>query len=299
MTFWGVTFSGKRLLLGEPLEASLCYDRDAPADLLRARFPADKLWDELKEAELWEGGRLVFRGLVDEQDTELSSSGLTVELVCRSLEALLLDNEALPETITSPSLPLLEKKLLSPLGLILGEGDRERKRGRLTVKKGKSCWGVLADFCAGFLGTVPSVDPEGKVRCDGGKGGSLELGEVLSAKIKGLPCKEIGQVWLQSCRGTYDTLYRGKRPEILRRRYVSMESGKDPKKLLAQGEQDSFLLTVTCAGALWPPRGALASVTVPGAGRFENCPVRSALYLRDRSGERTRFTLERPLSGQN
>lgn len=189
MTFWGVTFSGKRLLLGEPLEASLCYDRDAPADLLRARFPADKLWEELKEAELWEGEKLVFRGLVDEQDTELSSSGLTVELVCRSLEALLLDNEALPETIASPSLPLLEKKLLSPLGLALGEGDRERKRGRLTVKKGKSCWGCWRISAPGSWERSPLWTRKEKCGAMAERAGLWNWERCCRRRLRGCPAK--------------------------------------------------------------------------------------------------------------
>lgn len=293
MTFWGIGTKGDRLLLGDPQEASLAHDRDAPADLLRARFPADRMWEELVEVELWEGGKPVFRGIVDEQNTTLASSGLTVELVCRSLEALLLDNEAPPGTFSSPSLPMLEEKLLAPLGLSLGEGDREAKRGQLIAGKGDSCWTVLSGFCQGFLDTVPWVDTAGRVQCRGGAGETLELKEVMSARIERLPCKQIGEVWLQSCRGSYDTLCRGEK-NVKRRRYLSLEGGKDPRRVLAQGERDSFLLTVTCAGAWWPGRNSRASVTVPGAGRFQECPVRSLLYRRDGSGEHTRFTLERP-----
>ena len=34
MTFWGELTDGTELLLGEPLEAQLLYDCDAPADQL-------------------------------------------------------------------------------------------------------------------------------------------------------------------------------------------------------------------------------------------------------------------------
>ncbi len=293
MIFWGTAVSGNRLLLGEAAETVLSYDRDAPADLLRVKFPADRLWEELREIDLSERGETVFRGIVDEQNTTLSSGGLTVELVCRSLEALLLDNEAPPVNIASPSLPLLETKLLLPLGLALGEGDREVKRGELTVEKGESVWTVLERFCGDFLGTAPFVDQNGLVQCAGTSGKSLELKDVISAQLNLLPCKRITEVWQQSCRGGYDTLYRGKEQGIKRQRYLSAQSGKDPRQVLAEGEKSSFLLTVTCAGAWWPPKSVSASVRLPGIGGFSNCPVRSVQYRRDKTGERTRLVLEK------
>ncbi len=293
MTFWGITRGGDRLLLGEPAEAALSRDRDAPADLLRARFPADRLWEELREVELFENGTVLFRGLVDEQNTSLSARGLSAELVCRSGEAVLLDNEAPPGVLKTLSLDYLEERLLLPLGLSLGEGDRSRKRGELTAEKGESSWTVLHRFCQGYLGVSPFVDEEGRVQCGGGPPEAVELKDVISAEISFLPCKRIGQVWQQSCRGGYDTLYRGS-GDVRRRRYLSAQSGLAPKELVDRGERESFLLTVTCAGLWWPGRNAIASVEIPGAGRFEGCPVRSVLCRRDKSGERTRLVLERP-----
>ncbi len=293
MIFWGVLPEGDQLLLGEPEEAVLTRDRDAPADMLRAKFPAASLWEECREVFVYDNGKLLFRGIVDEQNTLLTSAGLTVELVCRSLEALLLDNEAPPGTFSVPSLAQLETKLLAPLGLAFGEGDREKKRGELTVEKGESCWTVLERFCLDFLGAAPFVDLEGRVRCGGIPEETIELAEVISAQVSRLPCRYISEVWQQSCRGEYDTLYRGGRKRIFRRRYSSMQGGKDPRQILAQGERESFLLTVTCAGAVWPGRNVSASVTIPGVGRFAECPVRNVLYRRSKAGESTRFVLER------
>ena len=293
MTFLGVTLTDEILDLGEPEALSLSYDRDAPADLLRVKFPAQSLWQELKEVRLLENGENFFRGIVDEQNTSLSSTGLHTELICRSMEAVLLDNEAQPETIRTPSLPMLEERLLTPLGLTLGEGDREKKRGELTVSKGDSCWTVLSSFCGRFLGTMPRVDDAGAVHCGTQPVKRIRPAQVISAQIHYKPCNYISQVWKQSSRGGYDTLYQGSKQSVCRRRYVSMESGKDPRDVLAAGEQKSFLLTVTCRGAFWDLRNALVTVTVPGAGQFTDCPVRSAVYKRDKNGEYTKLVLER------
>ena len=47
MTFWGELTDGTEMLLGEPMEAELQYDLDAPASQLRALFPADRMWEDL------------------------------------------------------------------------------------------------------------------------------------------------------------------------------------------------------------------------------------------------------------
>ena len=297
MTFLGVALTGETMDLGEPEELTLSYDRDAPADLLRAKFPVQRIWQELKEVRLLRHGEIFFRGIVDEQNTALSSAGLHTELICRSMEAILLDNEAQPETIRTPSLPVLEEKLLTPLGLTLGAGDQERKRGELTVHKGDSCWTVLDTFCKSFLGTTPHVDEAGAVHCEAVAEKRLHPSQVISAQIHYRPCNAISQVWKQSSRGGYDTLYQGSRQTVCRRRYVSMDSGKDPRSVLSESEKNSFLLTVTCRGAFWNLRNTLVSCTVPGAGRFTDCPVRSATYQRNRNGERTKFVLEQGKEG--
>ena len=42
MIYWGALQNGEHLLLGRPEEAVLSYDREAPADQLKAVFPADR-----------------------------------------------------------------------------------------------------------------------------------------------------------------------------------------------------------------------------------------------------------------
>lgn len=291
MTFWGTLRDGAQMLLGSPEEAVLSYDRDAPADQLKALFPADKIWDSLVEVCAYEGGKGVFRGIVDEQNTRLTAGGLYVELLCRSREALLLDNEAEPGTIKRPSLEALRQRLLEPLGLT-ASGDSQPAAGERFIEKGMSCWEVLAGFCQDYFGTTPYVDFDGTVHCEGWEPEKLALKDVMTAEISELPCKRLSAVWKQGCRGGYDTLYSSPEAAVPRRRYLGAQDVRHPREVLAAGEREGFLLTVTCAGNWWPARGAV-DVAVPMAGRYENCPVRKAVYYRDKNGEKTRFVLEK------
>ena len=229
MTFWGELPQGPEMLLGEPLSVELLYDRDAPADQLTAVFPAEEPWEALSVVRVFHEGKLLFGGIVDEQNAVLSESGLQVELVCRSWEALLLDNEAQPAVLRSPSLEALWEKYLKPLGLAGYAGEKGAQTGEMTVEKGMSCWEVLEGFCQDYLGVSPWVDSSGVLHCESLSESRVEAGPVLWAEFSLLPCKQLSTVWQQSYRGTYDTPFRGGASlEFSASCYVSMEEGRDP-----------------------------------------------------------------------
>lgn len=292
MTFWGTMPGGGQMLLGDPREAVLSFDREAPADQLKAVFPADRIWEDIVEVAVYDGGRGVFRGIVDEQNTRLTQEGLFVELVCRSMEALLLDNEAEPSAIKRPSLEGVYKRLLENLGFAGIAGSGGAVPGELRVEKGASCWRVLDGFCGEYFGTRPYVDFEGTIQCGGLPERELRLENVISAEVQRLPYKRLSAVWKQGYRGGYDTLYSDPEALVPRRRYLSAQSGADPRELLSESRRGSGLLTVVCAGSWWPLRGARAEVDVPGAGSFKGLSVAKGAYLRDGNGERTRLVLE-------
>lgn len=293
MTFWGELTDGTEMLLGDPLEAQLIYDSDAPADQLTAVFPAEKLWEDLAVVRIFHEGQVVFGGIVDEQNTRLSGEGFQVELVCRGWEALLLDNEAQPGVLKNPSLAMLWEKYFKSLGFMDILGDKEPKSGELTVEKGASCWELLEGFCREYLGTVPYVDGGGVLHCEGMPTAQMKLEKVLSAELSRQPCKQLSAVWQQSFRGTYDTPFRNTTAwGVKRQRYVSMEDGRDPRALLREAQRESVLLTVECSGNHWPDRGAKVGVKAQRLGSFGGCSVRSARYSRDSRGERTKLVLE-------
>ena len=293
MTFWGELENGAALFLGEPLEARLLYDQDAPASQLQALFALEEPWGDLAYVRAYREGQVVFGGIVDEQNTFLDGDGVRVELVCRSWEGILLDNEAQPGVLQNPSLAALERRFLNPLGFSQARGDRSPQTGQWAVEKGTSCWEVLEGFCREFLGTSPYVDGEGGVHCEGAEEVVCPAGPVLSAQLSRSPCRRLSAVWQQSYRGSYDTPFRnaafGGAP---RQRYVSMEDGRDPRELIREGEREYRLLTVELPGDFWPRRGQAFTVEAPRLGRFSGWQVRSARYEVNGQGERTRLVLE-------
>ncbi len=162
MTFWAKTAAGDEMLLGEAVTAELKREKEVPADILKVRFPADSIWQELTKVFVYHEGELLFSGMVDEQITTLNNNGLAVELICRSMAAVLLDNEAKPMVLQNISWQALcaaygcglENSLLMPKNL-------PALRGKFEVQKGESCWAVLARFARHVLNMSFCVDEQG------------------------------------------------------------------------------------------------------------------------------------------
>lgn len=142
----GYGVGGKAFDLGEPLTAKLQKSLDTPADSLTAEFLTDVFLPELREVALFAGKTLLYRGVVDEQSTELDAGGLRLEVVSRSPAALLLDNEAVPVSYVNPTLLDLFHRHAKPYGFA-GILRNLIASFPFTVSKGISEWEVLDSFC--------------------------------------------------------------------------------------------------------------------------------------------------------
>ena len=293
MRFTGVRPDGTEIQLGNPREAMLSFDREAPAMELKAVFAVEKPWDELSEVLVMQERDGIFRGIVDEQITGLSNEGLTVELICRSREALLLDNEAEPGTIRGPSLEALRRRFLMALGFENIIGQEGAFRGVLNIEKGSSCWRVLSDFCKKNLMTQPWVSFDRALHCEKETPERGQISGVIWAELHHLPVKRLSQVYKQGYGGGYNAMYRDPKALAVRRRYISAQSGIDPKELLRIAGEKSFRITVVCKGNLFNLRRAELEVDLPKAGRFTGCRAERVIYYRDQEGERTKFVLKR------
>ncbi len=150
-----------------PLYADIIFSQDAPAAGLRAVFAVSGKIPGLLSADVFDGDILIFRGFIDEQLEYSDKNGCRLEIRARSIEALLLDNEARPQTYFMPSMPLLMERHFSKYGFDHFIGSQSAAAGRLSITKGMSEWDVLDSFCRNFLGTCPAVTPEGVIDISG------------------------------------------------------------------------------------------------------------------------------------
>lgn len=146
-----------------PLSVTLNRDSGVPADSLTALFVSDGDNEELSDIAVYDGKRCVFRGIVDEQIEIFAENGRLLEINARSLAALLLDNEAMPQSCYLPNMQLFMERNFSKLGFTDYIGEDNPKSGSMSIEKGTSEWSVLERYCGNFLGTSPKVDENGVI----------------------------------------------------------------------------------------------------------------------------------------
>ena len=290
--------------MGDPVKAWLSMDEDAPAHGFSGVFPFRQL-PSLRFCNIFDDKeKLVFGGIVDVQKAMCGKEGNRIEIVSRSKAALLLDNEAEPQTYLEPSLGELFRKHAAPYGLTSFKGRTLSFNWTYVIPKGISEWQVFADFCLYCMDVTPRVTPGGVLDASGempqgelrfANGGGIPYTEI--ARVQS-PCKRLRQLWIQPSLGTgyqnnvvdLDAVRAG----IQRTRYVTSANWQGRLRL-RQSRRRSEEVILTCPGFLAGELGMRAAVSDPLLGELRNYSVAKSTYLLDSRGERSVITLRSSL----
>jgi hypothetical protein len=297
----GFTADGRAWALGPPLQLGLARSLEAPADALEVRLPWDGALPEFARVTAAVGGETVFSGIVDEQERACSGAGEVWMLRARSMAALLLDNEALPQNYERPALSLIFARHAAPYGLSCALGEATAP-GTLRVEKGMSEWQVLAAFCRMALGEAPRVTPQGAVaRAHDFAGAPAVLGTggvpLMDISWNTCRCARYSELYARVQGGAYELCARDEdavRRGIVRRRYFDAATRADAAaralSILREGRRAGLEVTATCAGARLFSPGVRARIVHPlyECGDLEITQVR---WHVDADGDRTEIRL--------
>lgn len=150
---------GARYTLSNPLSVSLVRTLESPAQSLAITLSmaADNLPAVAVGAAVRRGSELVFSGFCDQQTAKEDQSGRTFAVQARSRGALVLDNEALPQTYYNITTGELFRRHLQPYGFSRLDVPRQVQLGIFTVPKGMCEWEVFSAFCMQAYGRTPIV----------------------------------------------------------------------------------------------------------------------------------------------
>lgn len=302
------TVKNTAIHLNAPLSLCINREEDVPADSLAAVFAYTAPLPELMEITVTEGEETVFHGIVDEQSLVCSGGEIAVEISARSMAALLLDNEARPQSYDRPGAADIFRRHILPLGLTEYCCGIKERPARFEILKGMSQWQALSLFCRSCLDSVPAVTPEGCVLmcgykrgeeplCFGGKGGR----PYTEACIKIKRCKRLSRVFVKTSAGQgYDMIIedsKALRGGVKRERFLN---ASDPLSvpvsradiMLENGRKHSFEITLTCPGRMTAALGRAAQVEARGE-IFENLQVSGLQYKLLSGAETTTLVLNR------
>ena len=281
----------ERHSLSLPLSAVLSRDLNTPADNLTLEFPF-VLERELAFIDIYYDDKKIFSGIVDEQII-LLQKGVKSKLVCRSKAALLLDNEAKPQSFTDVSAKLLFERYAKPLGFNLRGAQDATLKGNFVVKKGVSCWQVLQDFSKAVWGAFGSEI----VFSDSGRGVAF-----TSFEYNRLRCKMISKVRVKVKSGEdYKVLVNSndaQKSKVVRERYLnatelSNKTLADADRLIKASETASEKAVLTVPLCMTDVRSWSVCVESKDLGRLDGLCVTGIRYSISENEEFTRLTLKR------
>lgn len=278
-----------------PAGISLRRDADTPADSLELTFAARKplFREEPCGARMELDGAVLFSGIVDEHSISMNGGEREEFFALRSRAAVLLDSEAAPGLLRSPSLRLMEALFLLPLGIQAEAGDFSPKAGELVIEKGTSCWTAVCDFAEAFLHCMPHCTRAGALRFAEREIRIISLHDVRKTELLYRPYARISRVVVQNARtGAYNAVYENEAAAgISRIRYLSAYAKTAPKKLIADGERAYVRLRVTCGGLVDADPGDMCGF--PELGPLcGNMRLTGLRYRYVRGAEETELTFE-------
>lgn len=176
---------GEKKQVDTVISYSWSADLSAACDGLRLYFLKNDVSDtaEAYRIRVFDGSDCVFFGYVDTEKTTYDAQGCVGFIYARSSACLLVDNEAAPVTLISPTSTQLFETFAKEFGFKNGLGEIQGDTVYM-IPKGTSCFGAIQDFAADVSGAGIYVDSDNTLRlydnCD-----EIEIPQdiVISASV--------------------------------------------------------------------------------------------------------------------
>lgn len=288
---------GRKTVFENAVSMILDMEEDAPAHSLEIAFVCDFCNKDFCAIKVEDESGCIFNGIIDEQTESQTSNAVLLEITARSLAALLLDNEAIPQTYHLPSMEIIFERHLKPLGFEKYIGSSKSFGGEMTVVKGMSEWSVLSMFAGRFLGVVPKILEDGTVDVSGElpektvvlSGGSIKLRRVKKR------CEVISRIRSRGRSGAgYEIVTLNPLAQTLgicRSRCMNVAAAVDTsvsagERLIQNGNDAYEHIEITCSGKLLYPLGTFIVANGIDKGR-----LKALRYHKDINGETSTLTI--------
>lgn len=259
--------NGKTVVFENAVSVVLDRDKEAVADALTLVLACDVCNRDFAFVCVEHDGKVIFKGIVDEQTETQTAAAVLVEIVARSMAAVLLDNEALPQIYHKPSMDEIFRRHIQPLGFESYIGKNGILNGELSITKGLSVWRVLQMFQSSCGGAEPKVRMDGTIDVSDNR---EEQTVILSPKImveRSHTKKRYSVISKVCTRGRSGAGYEiaeenplAKKLNICRIRYLNAantvsRSVNSGASLIAQGNRAYEYTKMRCVGCLLYPLG--------------------------------------------
>lgn len=305
MKYEVLTIKNQTVDLGMPCSVKLNRSKDAPCDDINITFPIDKLIDEVKVIYVYNQDKLIFKGIVDQQSIEYTSSGIFLNIVARSPASYLLDNEAKPQTYYRPSLKIIFEKHIKPFGFKGFIGNGKVFSSTFVISKGMSEWDVLEKFCNNYLRIQPRVTLDEYIDASGkstnkeiifsNAGGNLKYSS-FSYKIR--RHKRLSEIFVRATKNDSYSIkvsdYDAINKSIKRRRYLNAtDESLTPviagQNMISNSKKDAYEFILQCPGVVDINLGDKIKINDYVLGEFRDIFVKEIIYTLNSNFEMTQI----------
>lgn len=297
---------GKTVYPDNPLYIVINRDENVPADDLSVTFPFLKDIDELSEVKVFDGEKVLFKGIVDEQQTILSEKDYYTKITARSMAAVLLDNESHPICYTDASTSVIFERHLKINGIEKYKGSETVLKGNFNISKGTTDWQAFCTFCIKALNSIPRIEGDGTADFSGVHSDEkLTFSNVNGIRYNSIKenikrYKLISDVILKPLRSdSYNTVISDsftKPRKIDRRRYIDVFSEKDydtAENILKNSKKSAYELTIVSPECLIDKLGAEAEVIDDVLGKKDGIYISGITYCLTPEKEETTLVLKK------
>ncbi len=295
-----------KVLLFCPLALSINQEENIPCDDMTAVFSYEKV-PQLKSVVVYDDDAVVFTGVVDEQQTIISTDGAYLKICARSMAAALIDNESIPVTYNHPNANLIFEKHAKPFGISKYNGNDSTYYGELVISKGMSNWQAVYNFFSNCFSKTPRINIRGELDFLSPYGDKIVFsandGDInyISLTQTQKRCEEISRVNIKVtnssgyfCKVTNeDAEKRG----ITRERYLNAVLTDTPMKcadmMISNGRKNSFNIKLICQGRYLDILGRSAKVKSDFCSDEENLYVSEVRYVLNSKKDLTTIVLKR------
>lgn len=307
LSFIGIDINDNEINLSAPEYVTINQEEDVPADDISVVFPFIPNLPELQKVTVKNNSRVVFIGLVDEQQIISKEQGIWTKIVGRSPAALLLDNESKPISYLNSSSSVIADKHLKPYGMENFTGEDIVLAGTLNIPKGYTQWQALYNFCISAYGNRPRVDAVGTVKMKGIESDesilfSNKTGyKYISIKENNKRHKLLSSVKVKiGDEGDYNSVVENKVAvdrKINRVRYLDSTNSSElfsvADKMLEKSVKDSYEIVLVCSDILINLLGVNAKIQDEYIGEKDNLYISGICYRLSPEGEYTTVTLKK------
>ena len=306
LKLYGVTEAKSEIELTDIISLIINQEENVPADDLSVTLAYKRELPELYGVLLKENDEVLFKGIVDEQQTVVSDKGAYNRIVARSMAALLLDNESIPVSYNQPSTSVIYKYHIEPVGLKSYKGDNISSNGIINIPKGCTNWQAVEMFAKTAFGNSPRVEADGTVNFNGIKNtdrirfSNIDGISYKSIKENNKKCGVLSNVRVKmKSEGGYDLNVQNKRAgnNTLRERYldasVSTVLPDIAQLMIDRSNIEAYELEITSPQRLLNILGAKACISDGIIGDRDNLYVSSVYYHLNPDGELTTLKLKK------